>query len=214
MQIKEFIQSKSEAWKYLTDTQLKAVASLGCSLAVNILYATREIICGIYYRSFWFTTLGCYYILLSVVRFLLLKETQKENQEGWKKYRICGVSLLLMNLILSGIVVLAVIDGQGSHYASYLIYAVALYTFCKITVSIKNMVQYRKVHNPILSASKAISFASSVVSMLSLEIAMVLQFGENPSFFELMTILTGAGAFAAISVTAIYMIITANKNLK
>ncbi|MCD7885958.1 MAG: hypothetical protein LUI87_20055 [Lachnospiraceae bacterium] len=143
-----------------------------------------------------------------------MKETGGENYTEWKKYRICGIALLLMNLILSGIVVLAVKDNQGSKYAGYLIYVVALYTFCKIAVSIRNMVKYRKVHHPVLSASKAISFTSSVVSMLSLEIAMNRQFGDDPQFFQMMTILTGTGACIVISVTAVHMIITAYKNIQ
>ncbi|MCD7840873.1 MAG: hypothetical protein LUG56_00200 [Lachnospiraceae bacterium] len=180
---------------------------------INVLYAIWEIISGIYYHSFWFATLGCYYILLSVIRFLLLRETGRESGFEWEKYRTCGLFLLLMNLILSGIVVLAVKDNQGSVYAGYLIYVVALYTFCKITAAVRNMVKYRKVHAPLLSASKAVSFASSVVSLLSLEIAMTRQFGEDPLFFQRMTMLTGAGACIVISVTAICMMMTAQKNI-
>ncbi|MCC8139245.1 MAG: hypothetical protein LIO67_02920 [Lachnospiraceae bacterium] len=214
MKIKKFIQTNPALQKYLTDFWLKAIISLGSSLVINILYAIWEIISGIYYHSFWFTTLGCYYVLLSAIRFLLLREADKEDHAAWEKYRICGVFLLLMNLILSGIVVLAVKDNQGSEYAGYLIYVVALYTFCKITVSVRNMVKYRKVCHPVLSASKAISFTSSVVSMLSLEIAMNRQFGDDPLFFQRMTILTGTGACIVISVTAIHMILTAHKNMR
>ncbi|MCC8136186.1 MAG: hypothetical protein LIO40_05910, partial [Ruminococcus sp.] len=67
-----------------------------------------------------------------------------------------------MNLILSGIVVLAVTDGAGAHYAEFFIYAVAMYTFYKVIISIRSFIKNRHFHNPILTASNAINFASAV----------------------------------------------------
>ena len=120
--------------RYLSDIWFKTVASLSGSFVFNSLYAIWEIICGVYYQSPWFITLGCYYILLMLARLILLRETKNQGKDKiaeWEKYRACGILLLFMNLILSGIVVLAVTDDQGSHYAGYLIYAIATYTFIK-----------------------------------------------------------------------------------
>ncbi len=161
-------------------------------------------------------TLGCYYILLMTARLLLLRELYGRRKEAveWKRYRTCGILLLLMNFVLSGIVVLAVTDHQGSHYAGYLIYAMAAYTFCKIAIAIRNLVKYRTSHAPVFAVSKGISFVSAVVSMLSLEIAMLLRFGTDEAFFRKMTVLTGTGVCIIISATAISMVVTAQKALR
>ncbi|MCD7891756.1 MAG: hypothetical protein LUG26_08480 [Ruminococcus sp.] len=191
--------------KYFSDNKLKFSVKLSSSFAINLLYAAWEIGCGIYYQSYWFMTLGRYYILLMIAHRILLRKPRKEASKG-RKVRKCGILLLFMNLILSGIVVLAVTDGEGAHYAEYFIYAVAMYTFYKVIISIRSFIKYRHFHNQILTASKAINFASAVISLLSLEIAMILQFGEVGSFFYAMTIFTGTGACLAISITAVYLI--------
>ncbi|MCD7725415.1 MAG: hypothetical protein LUI12_07705 [Clostridiales bacterium] len=192
--------------RYLTDNWFKISTSLFSSFAFNLLYAVWEIICGIYYQSYWFITLGCYYMLLMLTRLILLRETHGTKRTGWKRYRVCGVLLLGMNFVLSGIVVLAVTDGQGAHYAGYLIYAMAAYTFYRTGMAIRNLVKYRSLHNPVLTASKVISFIAAMVSMLSLEIAMILQFTDDQSFLQIMTALTGAGVCLIISGTAVYLI--------
>ncbi|MCD7797109.1 MAG: hypothetical protein LUG95_05760 [Clostridiales bacterium] len=172
-----------------------ASLSLLISLILNLFYAVWEIICGISYGFYWFATLGCYYILLILLCLILLSEArqfrQKENAQ-WKKYCVLGILLLLMNFILSGIVISAVTDGNGSHYGGYLIYVVAAYTFYRVIAAIKNLVKYRSSHNPVLAALKVINFISAMISLLSLEIAMILQFGNDEAFFKKkMTIFTG-----------------------
>ncbi len=201
--------------RYLSDSRFSAFASLVSSVAINLLYAVWEILCGIYYQSYWFVTLGCYYLLLTLMQWILLRDMHGSSsmETKWKRYRVCGILLLFLNLILSGIVVLAVVSHQGSHYAGYLVYAMAAYTFSKIGVAIRNLVRYRALHDPVLAASKAISFASALISMLSLEIAMLLQFGTDEAFFRTMTVYTGTGVCVILSATALYMIVSAQKAL-
>ncbi|MCD8144511.1 MAG: hypothetical protein LUD79_04095 [Oscillospiraceae bacterium] len=214
--VQKILHSHPVIHRYLSDDLLKVFVSLVSSLTFNVLYAVWEMICGIYYQSYWFVTLGCYYILLTLARLLLLREARGRKaarQAEWKRYRACGILLLFLNLILTGIVVLAVRNHQGSHYAGYLIYAMAAYTTCKIVIAIRSLVKYRNFHEPILAGSKVISFVSAMVSMLSLEIAMILHFGEDWSFFQTMTVLTGTGVCLVISVMAVYMVVVAQRAL-
>lgn len=51
-----------------------------------------------------------------------------------------------------------------------------------MTVSVIDLVKYRKYKYPVLSAAKAIRFAAALVSLLSLETAMLAQFGDDESF--------------------------------
>ena len=54
-----------------------------------------------------------------------------------------------------------------------------------------------------------------MISMISLEVAMIYQFGSNDSNFKLiMTSCTGFGVSLINSLMAIYMIYKANKYLK
>lgn len=94
-----------------------------------------------------------------------------------------------------------------------LIGALAAFSFTAITVAIVNIVKYRKYHSPVWSASKALSFVAALVSMLTLEDAMLATFGqaEGEGFRQLMGGLSGAGVTAAVLAIAIYMIVVSTK---
>ncbi|MCD7755770.1 MAG: hypothetical protein LUJ09_05500 [Firmicutes bacterium] len=215
--LEEIHRRISPVRRALSDDLQKASLSLAGAFALNGLYAAWEIGCGIYYHSYWFITLGAYYALLTLTRWMLLQPPRGKRQSVralWMRYRACGAALLLLNLIPAGMIALAVLEGQGARYAGYLIYAVAAYTFYRVGMAIRNLVKLRRFRNPRLTAAKIISLAAAIISMLSLEIAMLRQFGGDEAFFRTMTAWTGAGACAIVTWLAGSMIVTAQKNLK
>lgn len=207
--------------RYLTEAQFQTHVSLYLSLGINLLFAAMKLFYGVHDRSVWFGTLAAYYIMLAVMRFLLLRHV-KRNAIGkalvseLRQYRLCGVILLLMNIVLSGVVVLLVLDSEGFHYPGYLIYVVAMYAFYNMISAARDMIRYRKYQSPVLSAAKAIKLAAALVSILSLETAMLVQFdtGErSPVFKKAMTATTGGGVCLFVLVMAIVMIVTSSKRL-
>ena len=75
------------------------------------------------------------------------------------------------------------------------------------------MIKCRKYKSPVLSASKAIRFASALVALLSLETAMLAQYGNDEVFRRVMTSLTGAGVCIIVLAMSVYMIVKANREL-
>ena len=203
--------------KYMTDVRFRAGVSLYQGFFVNLLYIVMKLASGIVYRSLWFVALAVYYILLAVMRFLLVRRlnTQDEASE-LRRYRLCGIMLLFMNQALTGIVVFMVQQNRGFTYPGLLIYAMAAYSFYAVTIAIINIVKTRRHKSPILSAAKAINLVAAMVSILSLETAMLAQFGGNddPKFRPIMTGATGGGVCTIVIGMAIYMICQANQNLK
>ena len=95
--------------------------------------------------------------------------------------------------------------------------AMAAYTFTTLTTAIINVVKYRKYNSPVFSASKAISFAAALVSMLTLESTMLTTFSDATMTEETQKMMLGAtgGVISIIIVVmAIYMIVTGTKKLK
>ena len=92
----------------------------------------------------------------------------------------------------------------------------ALYAFYAVILAIINVVKTRRHNSPILSAAKAMNLVAAMVSILSLETAMLAQFGGNddPMFRKAMTAATGGGVCTIVIGMASYMIWRANKNLK
>lgn len=207
--------------RYLTDIPFKTHVSLYLSLGINLLFVAMKLFYGVYYRSVWFGTLAVYYIMLAVMRFLLLRHVKrnaigKELVSELRQYRLCGVILMLMNIALSGVVVLVVRKNEGFYYAGYLIYVVAMYAFYNIISAVRDVVKYREYKSPVMSAAKVIKFAAALVSMLSLETAMLMQFdtGENPPFFrKAMTAATGGSVCLLVFAMAVFMLVKSARQL-
>lgn len=207
--------------RYLTDVPFRTHVSLYSSLGINLIFAAMKLFYGARFRSVWFGTLAVYYILLAVMRFLLLRHVTrssigKDFASELRQYRLCGVILLLMNSALLGVVILVVIDKEGFYYEGYLIYVVAMYAFYNIITAVKDIVKYRHFQSPVLSASKAIKLTAALVSMLSLETAMLAQFGEerDEQFRLIMTGMTGCGVCLIVLATAVVMLRKSAKQLK
>ena len=49
------------------------------SLAFNIAFATYYLVMGLVTNSWWLLTLGSYYLVLSLVRFMVLRSKSKER---------------------------------------------------------------------------------------------------------------------------------------
>lgn len=229
LQIANFIKKyKSVLYKnkyinrYLTDISFKMHISLYISLGINLLYVVMNLFYGVYYRSVWFGTLAVYYIMLVIMRFSLLRHA-KQNSFGeelaleLRRYRMCGMILMLMNIALTGVIVLVIRKNEGFEYAGYFIYVMAMYAFYNIITAIINVVKYRQYKSPVMSAAKVINLAAALVSMLSLETAMLTQF-ENPSdapyFRHIMIASSGGTVCIFILCIAIFMIIKATKQLR
>lgn len=139
------------------------------------------------------------------------------NMRGeWLRYRACGAILVAMTAALAGVIVLVLHNSGGFTYAGYLIFIMAMYAFYTTIMGIVNLVRYRRYKSPAMSASRAVSLASALVSMLSLEVAMLTEFGsESEAGFRTGMIL-GSGVAVCLTVTGLgcYMIARSVKELR
>lgn len=208
--------------KYLEEASFRTETSLYTGFSINLLYAGTKFFSGILYSSVWFVTLAVYYILLAVMRFSLLYYVRKTGLGGkgrkseWRRYRLCGIILLFMNAALSGMVILAVYENNGFIYPGLLIYIMAMYAFYAIITAVMNVIKFRKYGSPVLSAAKVVNLTAALVSMLSLETAMLTQFGaaDDETFRRIMTASTGAGVCVIVLGMAFYMIVRSTREVK
>ena len=218
--IRRIRQDNKYVSRYFSDVHLRMKLSLYGSVGMNTLYGLMQLVSGVYYHSAWFYSLAGYYGALALMRYFLLKETVKETP-GTNKffellhYRLCGIFLLLINIFLGVMVSYIVWQNRGYEYHYIHTIALAAYTFGSMTKAIINVVKYRKYDSPVMSAAKALSLCSALVSMLTLETAMLSAFGaENgPEFRQIMTALTGAGVCVFVLGMAIYMIVRSTKQI-
>ena len=210
------------ARRWQEDDRLRVNVSLFGSLVWNAAYALLQLWLGFYHRTFWFYSIGGYYICLAVMRFFLLVHTKRyapgeKLQAEMVKYRICGWVFLTMNLALSLILFFMLYWNRSFSHHMITAIAMAAYTFTAFTTAIVNIVRYRKYNSPVYSASKAISLAAACVSMLTLESTMLTTFGDGTMSLTGRRILLGiSGGVISVFIIAmaIYMIVQANKKIK
>ena len=204
------------------DARLRVNISLYGSLAWNSLYGLFQLWLGFYHHTFWFYSLGAYYICLAVMRFFLLRHTRKylpgeRMRIELQKYRVCGGVFLLMNLALTMIVFFMLYWNRTFEHHMITAIAMAAYTFTAFTVAIVNVVKYKKYNSPVFFASKAISFAAACVSMLTLTSTLLTTFGDGTMGAGEEKLLLGAVGFSVSGVVvmmAIRMIRKSTKQLK
>ena len=219
---KTFKNENKYARRWQDDTRLRVNVSLYGSLAWNAFYGLFQLWLGFYHHTFWFYSLGAYYICLGVMRFFLARHTTRyapgeRMQTELKKYRACGIVFLVMNLALALIIFFMVYWNRTFRHHMITVIAMAAYTFTAFTVAIVNVVKYRKYNSPVFSASKVISLAAALVSMLTLESTMLTTFGDGTmtaTTQKWMLGATGGAISLMIVLTAIYMIVIGTKKLK
>ena len=220
--VRTFKNENKYARKWQDDTRLRVNVSLYGSLTWNALYGIFQLWLGFFHHTFWFYSLGAYYICLGVMRFFLVRHTRKyapgeKMKTELKKYRACGWVFLVMNLALALIIFFMVYWNRSFEHHMITAIAMAAYTFSLLASAIVNVIKYRKYNSPVFSASKAISLAAALVSMLTLEATMLTAFSDGTmSAIErkLMLGATGGVISALIVAMAVYMIVTGNRKLK
>ena len=219
---KTFREENKYARRLQDDARLRVNISLYGSLAWNALYGIFQLWLGFYHHTFWFYSLGAYYICLAIMRFFLVRHTRKyapgeRMQTELVKYRACGWIFLIMNLALALIIFFMVYFNRTFEHHMITAIAMAAYTFTAFTVAIVNVVKYRKYNSPVFSASKAISFAAACVSMLTLTSTLLTTFSDGTmgqAEQKMMLGSVGVAVSMVIVTMAIYMIVTGTKKLK
>lgn len=203
------------------EKQRQTEKSLHTSLGINVLYVLVNLLSWYWNRSWWFVVLAGYYIFLSLIRFLLVRyvhnNTLGSNITGeWKRTRICSVLLLLINLSLSGAVLMILFQHRGYNAPGIMIYVMALYTFYSAIHPMVEGIRFRKKDSPVLSAVRTVSFSAALVSLINLETAMFAQFGGDlsPAHQRLFIILTGAGVSIVIVTLSLLLIVKATKEIR
>ena len=199
--------------KYIGDLSFRGSVSIYQGMMVNFFYVVFRILAGIRYASVWFLTIAIYYLLLGIMRLSLILSYRNRNMKSELRcYRRTAWLLFLLNIPMGGMIVLMVLTDSGYSYPGYVIYLSALYTFYTMILAIVNLVKYRKLGSPILSAAKILNLIAALMSLLGLQTAMISQFSPGAeSFRKMMNAVTGGGVWCSAILTAVTMLLRSRK---
>lgn len=201
--------------RYLTDKDLRMRISMYRGLLINFIFATFKIVLGFVYDSSWFFAMAGYNVILSLMRFLLVRQSQKKGideyqmrMNGLQSYRVCGWLMMVLNVAVSVIMFMVIVQKQIIRYNMIVTIGLAAFTFYCFTKAIINMVKYRMRNNPIYAAVKRIDMVKAIVSVFTLQVAMLTTFqGQGEALnVGLMNTLTGIAVTVAINTIGALMI--------
>jgi len=192
-------------------------------MIINLFYAGFKFVTSILYGSVWLGAIAIYYVMLCILRFHLILNAHKaaklDNRkvkliQEFHSYRKTGFLMFLLNGAMGGMVFQMIWQNEGYEYPGYVIYLSAMYAFYSFISAVWNLVKFRRAGSPILSASKAISFAGALMSVLALQTAMIARFGEGDEHFRMeMNIITGTFVLGITLFMAVYLIVHGQKAL-
>ena len=142
------------------------------SLVFNMAFATYHLIIGLATSSWWLLTLGSYYLVLSIVRFVVLRSKSGERFIA----KFTGWMLILLTIPLVGTVILSVVRDRGHELHMIVMIAMAAYAFTKITLATIKLIKARRSTSATLITLRNISFADAFVSIFALQRSMLVSF--------------------------------------
>lgn len=210
--------------KFFDDYTFRIILSTMPTFIINVAYTVYNGVLGVMHQSEWFITMAVYYSLLGIMRYHAVhtgrKISRMEDQSLVKKKELSvikteGILLLLLNLALSGVVLLTIVQDTAKRYSEIMVITIAAYTFYKIITSVINMIKVRKLQSPILITIRNISVADALVSVLTLQMTMLASFqGRSTLNINQMNVMTGMAACILISLLGISMIYYSYKRNK
>ncbi|MBQ3558206.1 MAG: hypothetical protein IJA07_01670 [Agathobacter sp.] len=228
--VKNGLYANKYSYTYLTDKDLRMRLSMYRGLLINFCFATFKIILGFVYNSSWLFAMAGYNMILSLMRFVVIARAQKkglteqeERRRGLHSYEVCGWLVMVLNIAVSVIMFMVIVEKQTIEYHMIVTIGLAAFTFYCFIMAIINMVKYRERKNPVYAAVKRIDMVKAIVSIFTLQVAMLTSFGGqnaatpgvqadfNPN---LMNTLTGIAVTIAINTIGAMMIAGARKDCK
>lgn len=211
--------------RFLEDYSFRTVLTTVPGVGINVVYTVYNGVIGVMNRSAWFITMTVYYSLLGIMRYRAVsmerKKSRMEDPEMIRKQELSvmktdGILLLVLNLALSGIVLLTIAKGHSRKYPEIIAISVAAYTFYKITMAVVNMVKVRKLQSPVLVTIRNIGVADALVSVLTLQTTMIASFqktdGMDGAWMNGITGLAVCLLVAALGVSMICSAYRENRN--
>ena len=191
----------------------RVILSASMGLSLNLAYAVYHGTLGFCSHSLWFLLLGAYYILLSVMRFGVVRyESQNQKREDSLSpeflLRFLGILFLTLAVLLAFSAYWSFRHDVAVQHQEIMMITIATYTFYKITAAAVHAVRARRQRSAWLIALRNIGCADAAASLLTLQRSMLVSFdgmrGENR---DVLNALTGAGVCILIAVLGIGMMV-------
>lgn len=211
-------------WKFtsklLQNYGFRTVIFSAFSLALSIAYAAYNVVVALLFKTVWYGALATYYVLLVALRAgIALYHGKRRGKERdglleLKKYRNCGILLIVTILALSFAILKMVSENAFFEHAGWTIYAAAAYSFYKIISASVHFFKANRQQDYTVRALRNINLADGAVSILALQTSMFHAFGDGSLPTGIANSITGALVCLLVFTLGVSMILSANKTIQ
>ena len=191
------------------------------SLLVNIANVVFHIVIASMENSLWYASLAGYYGMLVTLRSGIIayhssKRRKTRAQRALierKLYRTCGILLIILPIFLTVPIWGVVFMGKAFIHEGWMVIAFAAYAFYKITMAVWNLVKTRDVKDLTVKALRNVGFADALVSMFSLQTALLFAFSSGQNH-ALVNGITGGVVCLCTIFLGVMMLVNAHNKAK
>ena len=196
--LKDFLHSLREDYHFRTvyTTRISAFITFGFTVFNGVI--------GVLYRSVWNISICIYYVLLAVVRRIVVRSQRKtvdKNQDKEiikKTYVVTHIILILIDVVLVVPISLMVIGARNYTFGMIPAIAMAAYTTYRMTMSIIHYLKSKRNENRFIRVIRTINLQDTLVSVLTLQNALIIANGDDMASMMQLTMWTSAGIWGII----------------
>lgn len=195
---KDFLRSLREDYHFRTvyTARVSALMTFGFTIFNGAI--------GILYQSVWNISICIYYVLLAVVRRIIVRSQIKtvdkhQDKEIIKKtYVVTHIILIIIDVALVVPITLMVIGARSYTFGMIPAISMAAYTTYRMTMSIIHYLKSKRNENHFIRVIRIINLQDTLVSVLTLQNALIIANGDDMASMMRLTMWTSAGIWGVI----------------
>lgn len=219
--VETFIKKPLRAFykSYKDDPWLRAATSTKVSAVINLFFVFYQAYNAYRRQSMWFGALSIYYAWLTFMRVNIVTYMQTmaaDGREELRRYQRTGVYLLFLTTVVMILGIVSNRFGYRPSYSTNMLVVVSLFCVYTVASAIINYIKWRRLEDPLISASKALAIACALVSVYSVQTAAIGRFAStnNTGIITFLTYFTPITIFLIIASISLFIILRVRWVLK
>lgn len=211
--------------RFFNESDFRTLSNNVIGLNLGLCFVLYSAIIGIIFHSIWDISFSIYYLLLVLIRLLIMlceqRISKNENMVSTEKelnrakvLRLEGLLLIFVSIALVVPVTLLAMLQKEVVFPMWIAIANACYAFYKIIDCTYSFIKNKNNNNLSIKGIKNLNLIGALVSMLTLENAMIMTFSVSiEESMKIMLILSALAVMVINSIIAIMTFIDGNKNV-
>lgn len=208
---------KADQFPHHNHMSKTTIRLMNLTVLIYLAYGIISLAIGVLYASWWFIALSVYYLVIwymeaSIVRNIARRLNRQTDLE-YQRMRQIGIVILVLDIVLAGVVVLAIVLGRTVKYPGITIHITAIYDIVIVALATYRLLHHPISDSPVMIASKCLNLTLAMTAVLSLASAATVRFLDSLLWRRIIVGVVGGVVCLLNLAIARYMVRLADRNL-